>query len=137
MTVTPPAPSRRFPSTALLFALTLLAFAPALTGGVILDGDAYLTNNTHLPSPSRPPPLPGGFIWDDDDYVTNNPNLRSLSGLADIWISPRSSPQYYPLVHTSFWIEHQLWGLNPTGYHVVNVLLHATAAVLLWRVLAL
>src|SRR2546423_729346 len=81
--------------------------------------------------------LRGGFIWDDDDYVTNNPNLRSLSGLSDIWLSPRASPQYYPLVHTSFWIEQHLWGLHAPGYHIVNVLLHATAAILLWRVVVL
>ncbi len=44
-------------------------------------------------------------------------------------------PQYYPLVHSIFWIEYHLWGLWTPGYHVVNVLLHAAAAVLLWRLL--
>ena len=39
------------------------------------------------------PALRGGFIWDDDDYVTANANLRSVSGLANIWFVPRSSPQ--------------------------------------------
>src|SRR5438552_17602990 len=81
------------------------------------------------------PVLRGGFIWDDDDYVTNNPNLQSLEGLGRIWLHPRASPQYYPLVHTSFWIEQHLWGLRAPGYHIVNVLLHATSAFLLWRVL--
>ena len=45
-----------------------------------------------------------GFIWDDDDYVTENPVLRSWAGLASIWFEPTSLPQYYPLVHTSFWL---------------------------------
>ena len=77
----------------------------------------------------------GGFIWDDDDYVTENKTLRDASGLKDIWISPKATPQYYPLVHTGFWMEYQLWELDPTGYHVTNVLLHALAALLLWRLL--
>src|SRR5688572_14862801 len=83
------------------------------------------------------PAFRAGFIWDDPDYVVNNATLRSLDGLRQIWFVPRATPQYYPLVHTSFWIEYQLWRLNPAGYHAVNVLLHALAAVLLWRVLKL
>ena len=76
-----------------------------------------------------------GFIWDDDYYVTNNLTLRSLDGLRQIWFNLAATPQYYPLVHTSFWLEYHLWGLNPLGYHIANVLLHSLAAILLWRVL--
>jgi tetratricopeptide (TPR) repeat protein len=81
------------------------------------------------------PALSAGFIWDDDDYLTENPLVTQPGGLAAIWAAPRASPQYYPLVFTSFWIEHRLWGLHPFGYHLVNVLLHAGSAVLLWRAL--
>ena len=77
----------------------------------------------------------GGFVWDDDDYVIHNQTLRDAGGLWQIWTSPRATPQYYPLVHTTYWVEYRLWGLVPTGYHVTNVLLHALAAVLVWRVL--
>lgn len=76
-----------------------------------------------------------GYIWDDNFYVTGNATLRDLHGLWRIWFEVAATPQYYPLVHTSFWLEYQVWGLNPVGYHVVNVFLHALAAVLLWRVL--
>ena len=55
------------------------------------------------------PVIRGGFIWDDDDYVTNNPALRSVEGLKSIWLDPHASPQYYPLVFTTFWIEQHLW----------------------------
>ena len=81
------------------------------------------------------PVLGCGFIWDDDDYVTQNPVLREWSGLGSIWLQPTSLPQYYPLVHTTFWLEYRLWGADPLGYHVVNVLLHAASAVVLWRLL--
>src|ERR1700737_215457 len=81
------------------------------------------------------PALHAGFIWNDDDYVTKNQTLRDLSGLRDIWFKIGAVPHYYPLVQTTFWLEYHVWGLNPFGYHLANVLLHALAAVLLWRVL--
>ena len=80
------------------------------------------------------PALRADFVWDDDAYVTLNRDLRDQAGLWRIWFDTRASPQYYPLVFTSFWIEFQLWGLHPLGYHAVNVLLHIVAALLLWRV---
>src|SRR5580658_2820890 len=81
--------------------------------------------------------LHGGFIWDDPQYITHNPTLRDWSGLLAIWIHPTSIPQYYPLVHTTFWIEYHLWELHPAGYHFDNVLLHGVAAILLYRALTL
>jgi protein O-mannosyl-transferase len=77
----------------------------------------------------------GGFIWDDDAYVTNNELLTAPDGLRRIWLSLESPSQYFPLVYTAFRIEHALWGLNPSGYHWVNLLLHVTNAMLVWRVL--
>lgn len=81
------------------------------------------------------PVLHAGFIWDDDEYVVENVNLRDTDGLVRIWTRPQSSPQYYPLVFTSFWIERQLFGLDARVSHVVNVLLHALNAGLLWILL--
>ena len=72
-----------------------------------------------------------GFIWDDDDYVTQNKLLWEEDGLSDIWFSPKKLPQYYPLVHTSYWIEYQIVELEPFLYHFDNVLLHALNAILL------
>src|SRR5262249_35054753 len=56
-------------------------------------------------------------------------------GLSRIWFEPAASPQYYPLTFTSLWLEYQLWGPHPFGYHLDNILLHALNAVLLWVVL--
>ncbi len=82
------------------------------------------------------PAIRGGFVWDDDRYVTNNRALRNLEGLQQIWFEPQKvTPQYYPLTHTTNWIEYQLWELNPLGYHLVNVVLHAGSAVLIWVIL--
>ena len=77
----------------------------------------------------------GQFLWDDDDYVTRNLALRSLAGLGEIWFHIGRLSQYYPLTYTSFWAEYHLWGLNPAGYHAVNILLHIANGLLVWRLL--
>jgi len=74
-----------------------------------------------------------GYIWDDADHVTANPCIIGPLGLKEIWTT--SAGQFFPLVLTTFWFEHALWGLSPLPYHLVNVFLHAGCAVLLWRVL--
>jgi Flp pilus assembly protein TadD len=75
------------------------------------------------------PALSAGFIWDDNGHVTRA-DLRSLSGLGRIWFEVGATQQYYPLLHSAFWLEHRLWGDNPLGYHLLNLLLHATSACL-------
>lgn len=75
------------------------------------------------------------YIWDDQDYVIENTCLRDLDGLKSIWFDIGATPQYYPLVHTFFWIEYHIWGLHPGGYHVINILLHALNAILLFLLL--
>jgi tetratricopeptide (TPR) repeat protein len=74
-----------------------------------------------------------GFIWDDESHLTQNPCIIGPLGLKEIWTSTRAV--YYPLVLTTFWILHKFFGLNPSPYHMLNVLMHAGSAVLLWRVL--
>ncbi|HEY7087369.1 MAG TPA: tetratricopeptide repeat protein [Tepidisphaeraceae bacterium] len=82
-----------------------------------------------------------GFVWDDNYYVTENPLLKNWDGLRRIWVdvipdpSTYALPQYYPMTHTSFWLEYHLWGLNPTGYHAVNLTLHICNAMLIWLLL--
>lgn len=91
----------------LVFAAALLAYSPAITGR---------------------------FVWDDDAHVTR-PALRSLAGLQRIWSDVTATQQFYPVLHSAFWLEHRLWGDSVIGYHVTNILLHATAACLLALVL--
>jgi cytochrome c-type biogenesis protein CcmH/NrfG len=81
------------------------------------------------------PCLWGGFIWDDNPYVLYNPLLHDAAGLWRIWAEPTATPQYHPLVFTSFWIEYQLWGTSTFGYHAVNVALHTANTLLFWALL--
>jgi protein O-mannosyl-transferase len=76
----------------------------------------------------------GTPIWDDDAHLTK-PELRSLQGLGRIWTQPGATQQYYPLVHTLFLVEHQLWDSWPAGYHLLSILLHCASALLLVRIL--
>ena len=83
------------------------------------------------------PAFSGGFVWDDWILVTE-PLVRRLDGIVSIWLYPgeiKDEDHYWPLVYTSFWIEHKLWGLHPAGYHAVNIVLHALNSVLVWRLL--
>ena len=83
------------------------------------------------------PAMGGSFLWDDDDHVSANLAVQSPDGLGKIWFQFGSTPQYYPLVFSSFWVEYSLWGQSTAGYHVVNVVLHILNALILWRVLGL
>jgi tetratricopeptide (TPR) repeat protein len=76
----------------------------------------------------------GGLLWDDDNCTTPR-ELRSLDGLRRIWFQPRATAQYYPLLYTSYWIQQRLWGDSPSGYHLVNFLLHIGCVVLVLRIL--
>lgn len=110
---TPPDPAehtwsrrRRILAAAAILAATFIAFSPALRGE---------------------------FIWDDDAHVTR-PELQSARGLYRIWFELDATQQYYPLLHTAFWIEHQLWGDDPLPYHLTNILQHALAALLVMAI---
>ncbi len=72
----------------------------------------------------------GGRIWDDDAHITR-PELRSWGGLWRIWFELGATQQYYPLTHSVFWTEAQLWGDHLLGYHLVNIVLHALSSFLI------
>ena len=85
---------------------------------------------SHLPAM-----LWGGFVWDDHLCIKVDP-VRDVSGLWQIRFSPSAiegEKHYWPLVYTTFWLEHKLWGFAPAGYHIVNVLLHLANTLLLWH----
>ncbi len=80
------------------------------------------------------PVLSAGFIW-DDALILHSEVLRHPDGLWSIWFDPRQiahEVHYWPVVYSSFWLENLLWGHNPVGYHVVNLLLHTINVLLVW-----
>jgi protein O-mannosyl-transferase len=91
----------------ILIAVTLFAYQPAWYGKPIMDDTSHL------------------ITWD----------LRPVGGLARIWVDPKTTQQYHPLVDTLFWVEDKLWGESMLGYHIVNILLHGVSALLLLKIL--
>jgi protein O-mannosyl-transferase len=73
------------------------------------------------------------FMWDDDWHLTENPCIVGPLGLKELWTTREA--KICPLVQTTFWLEHAVWGLRPLPYHLVNILLYASGALVLWRVL--
>jgi tetratricopeptide (TPR) repeat protein len=80
------------------------------------------------------PAVNGQFIWDDERHVSGNLGLRTFGGLVDIWTKKGTIPQYYPLTHTTYWLEYRFYQ-GPMGFHIVNLVLHALSAVVAWRLL--
>ena len=76
------------------------------------------------------PALHGNTLWDDLGHLTR-PDLQPLHGLWRIWTELGATQQYYPVLHSAFWIEHRLWEDAVGGYHLANISLHALAAFLL------
>jgi hypothetical protein len=85
--------------------------------------------------------LQNGFVWDDDVLVVHNSEIRSLAGVPGLFardtLPGRELGDYYrPLQTLSYAVDYQLWGLDPFGFHLTSVLIHAAAALLLYRLAA-
>lgn len=80
------------------------------------------------------PALHGGWLWDDVVDIAGNPVVHDPSGWWKIWITP-SGWHFFPLKTTVQWAQWQLWHEHTTGYHLTNLLLHVSGALLVWRLL--
>ena len=80
------------------------------------------------------PVVNAGLVWDDNLFIAGP--VQEWNGIWDIWFNPSELRErhYWPLTYSTFWLEHKIWGLEPTGFHVVNVLLHAANTLLLFRI---
>jgi tetratricopeptide (TPR) repeat protein len=80
------------------------------------------------------PSLSHYFLWDDDRHVTS-PDMLDLESLGRMWWDLGSTQQYYPLLHSTFWLEHKVFGYDALGYRLVNFGLHLIVVWLVYRVL--
>jgi len=81
------------------------------------------------------PALHNEFVyWDDNLYIFENPNIRSLDAGFFRWAFLEFHvSNWHPLTWISHALDYALWGLNPLGHHLTNIILHAvnTALVVL------
>ncbi len=91
----------------------------ALAGIVLISFIAYL------------PVLHNGLInWDDNVYIINNPLLQSIN-LKEVF-SQNIGGNYHPLTILTLAVEYHFFGLNATGYHAFNLLLHVFNIILVF-----
>jgi tetratricopeptide (TPR) repeat protein len=77
------------------------------------------------------PVLHNGLLsWDDDSYIKNNPLIYSIN-LKEIF-SQYVMGNYHPVTILTLAIEYHLFGLNATGYHTINLLLHLLNVILVF-----
>jgi hypothetical protein len=98
---------------AVLAAATLLALSPVLSGGFLI------------------------VSFDDDAFILDNPYIREFTA-EHAWacITRFYHRDYLPLPMLSYLVEFQMWGVQPAGYHLTNLLLHVVNAMLVYAVSA-
>ncbi|MGA2157433.1 MAG: hypothetical protein ABSH37_23735, partial [Bryobacteraceae bacterium] len=72
--------------------------------------------------------------YDDPDYVTNNPHVRQgITADGDLWaLTSTEAANWFPVTRLSHMLDVQLFGMDAGWHHLVSVLIHAVASVLLF-----
>ena len=77
------------------------------------------------------------FIWDDQNLIVTNPYIKDIRLVKnlftkDLAFGTQFSNFYRPLQSLSFELDYYIWGLNPFGFHLTNLLLHIACAVAIY-----
>jgi tetratricopeptide (TPR) repeat protein len=76
------------------------------------------------------PTFRNGFVdFDDQTNLTENPFFRSFAPASLRWMLTNIDGHYLPLTWLSYAVDFQIWGMNPAGYHLTNLLLHLANAI--------
>ncbi len=133
-----------------IFLLAVAVYIPAMSADYLWDDDQEITANPSLRTSYGLFEMWTGGITNEPAPGASDPLLAKMVRPPLQWVEkmiwggtwgPEGRPKahesadYFPLKTTMLWIEYQLWGLNPCGYHVVNIVLHAFNAVVLWLLL--
>src|SRR5712691_3498661 len=80
------------------------------------------------------PALQNQLVWDDEQNLLGNPHYRGLGWIQLRWMWTTHMGHYIPLTWMTLGLDYLLWGMNPLGYHLTNLLLHAANAVVFFFV---
>ncbi len=82
--------------------------------------------------------LSNGFVYDDAGQVLANPWIRSIGSVREIFTSnawgfaAQGSNYYRPMMHVFYMAAYAVFGLNPWGFHLLNIGIHAGVSVLVF-----
>lgn len=80
--------------------------------------------------------LYNGFVYDDYEIIVDNYLIRELGNLPILfqqdYFAYSGEMSYRPIVTLTYFIDYALFGLNPFGFHLINILLHAVNGLLLY-----
>jgi hypothetical protein len=76
------------------------------------------------------PALWNDFVWDDLPMFPRNPHYRGLGWTQLRWMwTTFHIREFMPFTWMTYGLDYVLWGLEPFGYHLSNLFLHALSAV--------
>lgn len=87
--------------------------------------------------------LPNDFVYDDEDQILQNQWIKDVRYIPDVFLSgvwtfkfkdELHGNYYRPLMHIVFMIEYHLFGFNPWGFHLVNIIFHAGVSVMVFLI---
>lgn len=88
--------------------------------------------------------MQNSFVWDHYPLIVDNPKIAlSIRDIPSVFTEPqwkfgyfsRYQQNYYrPIVHMVFALNYKIWGLNPQGFHLTDILLHIMSVIFLYRV---
>ncbi len=84
--------------------------------------------------------LGNDFVFDDESVVQNNLSIQSLSNIPKFFTADEGFHKvigryYRPIVSSTYAIDYAIWGLNPYGFHLTNILIHVISCLLLLSIL--
>jgi tetratricopeptide (TPR) repeat protein len=83
--------------------------------------------------------LDNQFVFDDESVVVNNSSIQSTSNISKFFTAEEGfhkviGKYYRPIVSATYAIDYAIWGLNPYGFHLTNIIIHCIASLLLFRI---
>ncbi|MEO6695834.1 MAG: hypothetical protein ABIO41_11605, partial [Ignavibacteria bacterium] len=85
--------------------------------------------------------LTNEFVFDDESVIVNNSSIQNTGNIPSFFTADEGFHKvigryYRPIVSASYAIDHSIWGLNPYGFHLTNIIIHIISCLLLFKILS-